>query len=405
MRALLLAERPVWLLDEPTASLDEGAQRTLTEVVERHLAPEAWWWRPRTRRWRFASARELRLAEGTSCMTAFWQLVRRDLAIAWKEGGTLGVTLGFYLVVVTMLPLGLGPDLNLLSRIAPGVLWVALLLAALLSLGRMFETDYEDGSLEVLATGPLPLEAVAAAKSLAHWLTTGVPLTVMAPVLGLLLNLPLEGYGVLVATMLGRHSGRQLHRRDRRGGDLARAARRDAAGAADAAAVRADAQFRHRGGESSPAGWGRLRCLIPAAVGGFPGVDRAGAAGGCGCAAVPAAVEARKRLQQCAQRPRSVPMQTTLTQRLANPTRFMALSGRLLPWIAGAAGVLIAFGLVPGLHGAAGLPAGPHRQDHVRARAGGLARHAGLHAGGGLELRPAGVPPPAGRRLRQGCGA
>jgi heme exporter protein B len=135
-------------------------------------------------------------------MTAFWQLVRRDLLIAWKEGGTLGVTLGFYLVVVAMLPLGLGPDLNLLSRIAPGVLWVALLLAALLSLGRMFETDYEDGSLEVLATGPLPLAAVAGAKSLAHWLTTGVPLTVMAPVLGLLLNLPLEGYGVLVATML-----------------------------------------------------------------------------------------------------------------------------------------------------------------------------------------------------------
>jgi heme exporter protein B len=135
-------------------------------------------------------------------MTAFWYLVRRDLGIAWREGGTLGVALGFYLVVVAMLPLGLGPDLNLLSRIAPGVLWVALLLAALLSLGRMFETDYEDGSLEVLSTGPLPLEAVAAAKSLAHWLTTGVPLTAMAPILGLMLNLPLEGYGVLVASML-----------------------------------------------------------------------------------------------------------------------------------------------------------------------------------------------------------
>jgi heme exporter protein B len=135
-------------------------------------------------------------------MMAFWQLVRRDVGVAWKEGGTLGVTLGFYLVVVAMLPQGLGPDLNLLSRIAPGVLWVALLLAALLSLGRLFDTDYEDGSLEVLATGPLPLEAVAAAKSLAHWLTTGIPLTVLAPVLGLLLNLPLEGHGVLVLTML-----------------------------------------------------------------------------------------------------------------------------------------------------------------------------------------------------------
>ena len=135
-------------------------------------------------------------------MKPFWHLVRRDLLLAWKEGGAVGVALGFYLVVVTMLPLSLGPDLNLISRIAPGLLWVALLLATLLSLGRLFEIDFEDGSLEVLATGPLPLEAVAAAKSLAHWLTTGIPLTVLAPVLGLLVNLPLEAYGVLVATML-----------------------------------------------------------------------------------------------------------------------------------------------------------------------------------------------------------
>lgn len=135
-------------------------------------------------------------------MKAFWHLVRRDLLLAWKEGGAIGVALGFYLVVVTMLPLSLGPDLNLLSRIAPGLLWVALLLATLLSLGRLFETDFEDGSLEVLTIGPLPLEAVAAAKSLAHWLTTGIPLTILAPVLGLLVNLPLEAHGVLVLTML-----------------------------------------------------------------------------------------------------------------------------------------------------------------------------------------------------------
>jgi heme exporter protein B len=135
-------------------------------------------------------------------MSAFWQLVRRDLLVAWTEGGTIGVALGFYVVVVTLLPLGIGPDLALLSRIAPGIVWVALLLAALLSLGRMFETDWEDGSLEVLATGPLPLEAVAAAKSLAHWLTTGVPLTVLAPLLGLLLNLQPEAYGTLTLSML-----------------------------------------------------------------------------------------------------------------------------------------------------------------------------------------------------------
>jgi heme exporter protein B len=135
-------------------------------------------------------------------MKPFWQLVGRDLRLAWREGGTLGVALGFYVVVVTMLPLSLGSDLALLSRIAPGVLWVALLLAALLSLGRLFETDYEDGSLEVMATGPLPLAAVAAAKSLAHWLSTGLPLTALAPLLGLLLNLPLEAHGLMLATML-----------------------------------------------------------------------------------------------------------------------------------------------------------------------------------------------------------
>jgi heme exporter protein B len=135
-------------------------------------------------------------------MSAFWQLVRRDVILAWREGGTLGTVLGFYFVVVALLPLSLGPDLNLLSRIAPGVLWVALLLAALLSLGRLFAADDEDGSLEVLATGPLPLEAVAAAKSLAHWLMTGVPLTLLTPVFGLLMNLPPEGQPVLLASML-----------------------------------------------------------------------------------------------------------------------------------------------------------------------------------------------------------
>jgi heme exporter protein B len=135
-------------------------------------------------------------------MSAFGELVRRDVLIAWKEGGTLGVALGFYLVVVVLLPLALGPDLNLIARIAPAVLWVALLLSALLSLGRLFEADFEDGSLDVLATGPLPLEAVVAAKALAHWLMTALPLIALAPVLGLILNLEPQAYGVLVATML-----------------------------------------------------------------------------------------------------------------------------------------------------------------------------------------------------------
>ncbi|HEX2840761.1 heme exporter protein CcmB [Hyphomicrobium sp.] len=135
-------------------------------------------------------------------MSAFLALLKRDLLLAVREGSALGTALGFYVVVVALLPLGLGPDLKLLSRIAPGVLWIALLLAALLSLPRLFEADHEDGSLEVMATAPLPLELAVTAKALAHWISTGIPLALMAPVLGLMLNLDIALTPALVATML-----------------------------------------------------------------------------------------------------------------------------------------------------------------------------------------------------------
>lgn len=135
-------------------------------------------------------------------MKPFRALIGRDIRLSLREGGAVGSALGFYLIVVAMLPLGLGPDMALLSRIAPGLLWVALLLSALLSLPRIFETDFEDGSLEVMATGSLPLELVVFGKSLAHWITTALPLALMAPVLGLLLNLELAAYPPLIATML-----------------------------------------------------------------------------------------------------------------------------------------------------------------------------------------------------------
>ncbi len=135
-------------------------------------------------------------------MSSALALLARDVKLAFREGGAIGTALGFYLVVIAIAPLGLGPDLNLLARIAPGLLWVALLLAALLSADRIFHNDYEDGALDVLATGPLPLPLVAAIKSLAHWLTTGVPLALLAPLLGLLLNLPAEASPVLVLAML-----------------------------------------------------------------------------------------------------------------------------------------------------------------------------------------------------------
>lgn len=135
-------------------------------------------------------------------MTAFRVLLAREITLSLRQGGTLGTVLGFYVIIVALMPLGLGPDLALLSRIAPGILWIGLMLSALLSLPRMLEGDDEDGSLEILATGALPLEATAAIKALAHWLTTGLPLTVVALPLGLLLNLDISAYPALAATLL-----------------------------------------------------------------------------------------------------------------------------------------------------------------------------------------------------------
>ena len=135
-------------------------------------------------------------------MSAFSELLMRDLRLAFRQGGATGTAIGFFLVVISILPLGLGPDLKLLARLAPGLLWVALLLSALLSLDRLFHDDFEDGSLETLAMGPLPLEAVTAAKALAHWVATGLPLVLAAPLMALLLNLPIDAFGALLTTML-----------------------------------------------------------------------------------------------------------------------------------------------------------------------------------------------------------
>ncbi|SHI89993.1 heme exporter protein CcmB [Wenxinia saemankumensis] len=129
-------------------------------------------------------------------------LVLRDLRIAMRAGGGFGLGLAFFLIVVVLVPFGVGPERTVLARIAPGILWVAALLAALLSLDRIFALDHEDGSLALLATAPLPLEAAALAKALAHWITTGLPLTLAAPALGILLDLPGPAYGPLTLSLL-----------------------------------------------------------------------------------------------------------------------------------------------------------------------------------------------------------
>jgi heme exporter protein B len=119
---------------------------------------------------------------------AFGVLLRRELALAWGKGGGPLLALAFYACVVTLLPLASGRAPERLAQIAPGIAWLALALAALLSLERLFERDYEDGALDLLALGPAPLEAVAFAKCLAQWLATGAPLALAAPVAALALG-------------------------------------------------------------------------------------------------------------------------------------------------------------------------------------------------------------------------
>ncbi|MGI9393425.1 MAG: heme exporter protein CcmB [Boseongicola sp.] len=128
-------------------------------------------------------------------------LLKRDLRLAVRAGGGFGLALAFFLIVTVLVPFGVGPEGSKLASIAPGILWVAALLSCLLSLDRVLATDWEDGSLELLATSPIPLEALVTVKAIAHWLTTGLPLTIAAPVFAVLLNLPGPGYSWLIASL------------------------------------------------------------------------------------------------------------------------------------------------------------------------------------------------------------
>jgi heme exporter protein B len=128
-------------------------------------------------------------------------VVRRDLRLALRQGVDSLAAVLFFVLAVILFPFGVGPEANILARIAAGVIWVAALLASMLALERLFQTDYEDGSLEILALAPLPLEAMVVAKVAAHWLTTGLPLLLAAPVLAVLLNMAGEAFLVLIVAL------------------------------------------------------------------------------------------------------------------------------------------------------------------------------------------------------------
>ncbi|BFM15984.1 heme exporter protein CcmB [Maricurvus nonylphenolicus] len=132
----------------------------------------------------------------------FWATLKRDFLLSYRHRGEMANPLVFFLMVITMVPLGISPEQAILASLAPGMIWVVALLATLLSLDSLFRSDFEDGSLEQLLMTPQPLYLQVLAKVLVHWMVTGLPLTLMAPILGVMLSLPESGYMPLCITLL-----------------------------------------------------------------------------------------------------------------------------------------------------------------------------------------------------------
>ena len=135
-------------------------------------------------------------------MRAFLAIFKRDLTLGMRQGGGAGAALAFILSVLVLVPLALGPDQNLLRKLAPGIMWLSLLLAVLLTAERVFQQDFEDGTLDGLVGIHLPLELVCLAKALAHWVSVGLPLAIMAPLFGILININTGAIPLLMLAMV-----------------------------------------------------------------------------------------------------------------------------------------------------------------------------------------------------------
>lgn len=131
-----------------------------------------------------------------------WRVIRRELQIAFRSGAEIINPLWFFLIVITLFPLGIGPEPQLLARIAPGIVWVAALLSSLLALERLFRDDFIDGSLEQLLLSPTPLAIIVSGKVTAHWIITGLPLLLLSPLAALLLSLDFAGWRAMALTLL-----------------------------------------------------------------------------------------------------------------------------------------------------------------------------------------------------------
>ena len=137
-----------------------------------------------------------------SLTAAFFAIIRRDLVLALRRRSEIANPLLFFVLVITLFPLGIGAQPNLLAASAPGIIWVSALLAAMLSLDSLFRSDFDDGSLEQIVLSPHPTSILILGKILAHWLVTGLPLMMMAPLLAVFLGLPEPSIGILLLTLL-----------------------------------------------------------------------------------------------------------------------------------------------------------------------------------------------------------
>jgi heme exporter protein B len=135
-------------------------------------------------------------------MNRFLTIVARDLKLSYRQGSAIFLSLSFFVIVIVLFPLGVGPESNILSRIAAGVLWVGALLASLLTLDRLFQADYEDGSLDLLVLTPLPMEVLVLGKICAHWISSVLPLIIVSPVLAISLSMNPAGIWTMVLALL-----------------------------------------------------------------------------------------------------------------------------------------------------------------------------------------------------------
>ncbi len=199
---LLANDASVWILDEPFTALDVAAVQLLQDVIRRHVENGGMAIITTHQEVAMIGEHTRTITLGQSMLEPLFWIIRRDLTIAMRRRADVFTTLIFFAIVVSLFPLGIGPEPNTLRLIAPGIVWVGALLASMLALEQIFSADHRDGTLEQMLLTPQPVALLVAGKVLAHWLVSGVPLVLMAPLLGLQFDLSWDALQTLIVSLL-----------------------------------------------------------------------------------------------------------------------------------------------------------------------------------------------------------